>query len=714
MLRKINTILFLLRSDHRHNSGGDVVQAKTTAAEFRRRGYVVDILAFNEVRDWKKYDLIQVFNLGRPAEIIPVFSHGIPVYLFSIWVDFYELDLRFRRGFIRFVARASGRFGWEYIKVLGRWLRRQTPFPGWRYVFLGHKKSMQYVLNRVHAAFASTHHEWNRIEQYFDVEIEKSVIPLGVNVPTYHDNPVVESDSICFAGYIEPRKGVLELIRVCNRRGWILHVFGRPSAGNASYAQKCEQEAGPTVFFHGHCPQEEYHEKLRTCRVVALPSWFETTGLSALEAAFLGKSVVVGDGGDTREVFRDFAFYAKPGDENALEQAIEQAMNYQQDQRAVEHFRAFGMTQHADALISQYKKIRVLIMGTRGVPNRYGGFEALAEALAVHHSGYSVDLSILQPRDHPFSESYFEGARLVRVSNPENVLGTFGQFFYDLFGILEARKRRFDVWLHLGYTSNTLWWFLWSKKAVQVSNMDGLEWKRSKYSKFVRLFLRWAERKAAELSDYLIADHPAIAQYLRETYQRNSSIIAYGADAVRPADFSSVDHLEKYDMLMARMEPENHVHTILEAHTQVDNAPPIIVLGGISNAYARKLQKDFPESSRVLWLGGIYDQGVVERLRRGARYYFHGHSVGGTNPSLVQAMASGCTIVAHDNVFNRGVLGDKAQMYFKTSAELKDFLSQNRAVTKVDYQGLFSDWNTIAEAYFQLFAEVCTPRVRER
>jgi glycosyltransferase involved in cell wall biosynthesis len=713
LLSTKKNILFLLRTDHLHNTGGDVVQARTTAAYLQKFGYHVDVLTYHEVKDWSKYHRIQVFNVGRPAEIIPVLQKGIPVYLFTIWVDFYHLDVTRLSGFKRFIAKMSGAFGWEYLKTFARWTKNQVPFPGWRYLFTGHRRSMQYVLDRVAGAFASTENEWQRLSEHFELPPVREVVPLGVDVSHISDvSQRIEPHSVCFGGYIEPRKGVLELIRVCNKRGWKLHVFGKPSKQNIAYFDQCKKEAGANVIFHGYQSREAYLQQVIRSAVVALPSWFETTGLAALEAACLEKPVVVGRGGDTAEVFGDYAHYVDPGNEAQLEAQIEKAFSWTPTEASRKHFAQFSMKAHAEALSKFYQKKRVILLGTRGVPNQYGGFEALAEALAQHINSADLELWIQQPNDHIYKESKFEHAHLLQVNNPENALGTFGQFFYDLNAILAARRKTFDLWVHLGYTSNTLWHFLWAKHATHISNMDGLEWQRSKYHPLVQRFLRWAERRAVKSSHFLIADHPAIAAYLREKYQRESTLIAYGADEQMVAEEGPADHLPVYDMLMARMEPENHVHLVVEAHARASDAPPLVVVGALNNGYARKLQKRFPSSERLIWLGGVYDSGVVERLRKNCRLYFHGHSAGGTNPSLVQAMASSCRIVAHDNPFNKGVLGDKALAYFSSMEDVMSILDTSIPSESVDFSGSYAQWIEISEQYETLFRRVLNGNFR--
>ncbi|MCC5916680.1 MAG: DUF1972 domain-containing protein [Cryomorphaceae bacterium] len=345
--------------------------------------------------------------------------------------------------------------------------------------------------------------------------------------------------------------------------------------------------------------------------------------------------------------------------------------------------------------------MRIAILGTRGIPNQYGGFEELAEHLAEHLSQDGHLVTVYQTHNHSYHQKEYKGATLISRFNPEVFLGTFGQFFYDLFCLLHARRQNFDICLHLGYTSNTLWYWLWPKGAKHISNMDGLEWKRSKYAPLVQRFLGWAEKIAATKSDHCIADHPVIAEYVNKTYGVQPTIIGYGATHIEPSKQlpSKLSGVKSFDLLMARMEPENHVHTILEAHAN-GGIRPLVICGNTRNSYSRQLLKKYPPSEMRIWLGGVYDKSVAARLRRDCSLYFHGHSVGGTNPSLIQAMASGCAIVAHENPFNRTVIGENALGYFADKNDLESTMKEAQP-QRVKYD--VPDWQSISDAYAACF-----------
>src|SRR5690554_1377767 len=160
--------------------------------------------------------------------------------------------------------------------------------------------------------------------------------------------------------------------------------------------------------------------------------------------------------------------------------------------------------------------MKIAILGTRGIPNYHGGFEQFAEFFSEYLVNNNIDVYVYCSSTHLYKDNTFKNIKLIRCSDPENKIGTIGQFIYDFNCIVDARKRKFDVILQLGYTSNSIWYFLLPKKPVIITNMDGLEWKRTKYSKIVRRFLLFAEKLAVKHSDYLISDSIGIQQFLKE------------------------------------------------------------------------------------------------------------------------------------------------------------------------------------------------------
>ena len=168
--------------------------------------------------------------------------------------------------------------------------------------------------------------------------------------------------------------------------------------------------------------------------------------------------------------------------------------------------------------------MKIAILGTRGIPNYYGGFEQFAEFFSVYLAEKGHDVFCYNSHNHKYQESTFKGVNIIHKNDPEHKMGTVGQFIYDYNCIMDSRKRDFDIILQLGYTSNSIWWFLLPKKPIIITNMDGIEWKRSKYSKPVQQFLRFAERLAAKSSDHLISDSLGIQSFLEKRYNKKSCL----------------------------------------------------------------------------------------------------------------------------------------------------------------------------------------------
>jgi len=322
--------------------------------------------------------------------------------------------------------------------------------------------------------------------------------------------------------------------------------------------------------------------------------------------------------------------------------------------------------------------MKIGILGTRGVPNFHGGFEQFAEFFSVYLAENNHEVYVYNSSTHPYKEEDFKGVKIIHCNDPEDKIGTAGQFIYDFNCIIDSRKRNFDVLLQLGYTSNSIWRRLLSKKTTVVTNMDGLEWKRSKYSSKVQKFLKYAESLAVKSSDFLIADSIGIQSYLKKQYQVDSKYIAYGAEIFNTPDINILKeyNLEsyKYNMLIARLEPENNIETILDGVAKSSNKTPFVVVGKHDvNKFGLYLKDKFKEHTHIRFQGGIYNLEHLNNLRHFSNLYFHGHSVGGTNPSLLEAMASNSLIIANDNEFNKSILQENA-FYFNNPQDVKHYI----------------------------------------
>ena len=361
-------------------------------------------------------------------------------------------------------------------------------------------------------------------------------------------------------------------------------------------------------------------------------------------------------------------------------------------------------------------KLRIAILGTRGIPNNYGGFEHISEYVSegLVKRGYGV--TVYNSHKHPYQETTWNGVEIRHCYDPEYLIGASGQFVYDLNCLLDARKQHFDVILIMGYTSSSIWGKLYPADSTIITNMDGLEWRRSKYARPVQTFLKYAEKLAVKYSQFYISDSLVIKSYLGEKYKINSRYIPYGADLFSEEEREQVEtgeaQKEDYFLLMARMEPENNIETILEGFNNSNSQRKFKVLGDTSNRFGKFITHKFKNDGRIEFKGSIYDTAKVRSLQNNSYLYFHGHSVGGTNPSLLEAMASEALIAAHNNPFNKSVLNADA-FYFSDAKEVRSIVETvqrkgpektmvSNNLHKIKYQ---FNWEKIIDEYEAFIVE---------
>lgn len=353
----------------------------------------------------------------------------------------------------------------------------------------------------------------------------------------------------------------------------------------------------------------------------------------------------------------------------------------------------------------------VRIMGIRGVPAAHGGFETFAERLSLYLAsrGWRVVVYCQSAGDSGVRTDVWRG--IERVHIPVRQRGALGTVVFDLLAILHARRSK-DQCLTLGYNTAIFFAILRLYGIRNVVNMDGIEWARAKWGLTARTWFWVNEKLGCWLGDHLIADHPEIGVHLRRISRtKRMDVIPYGGDVVDDADVARLSSLGLvsggFATVIARPEPENSVLEIVSAFSRRDRGLKLVVLGAYDDRidYHRRVRA--AASHEVLFLGAIYDRSVLAALRRYSRYYVHGHQVGGTNPSLVEALAARNAVIAHDNPFNRWVAGDGA-VYFSDEAGCAnhldrlsastDDLGQMRVRAFSRYTECFT-WQRVLEAY---------------
>lgn len=319
--------------------------------------------------------------------------------------------------------------------------------------------------------------------------------------------------------------------------------------------------------------------------------------------------------------------------------------------------------------------MEVFIAGTRGIPNRYGGFEQFAEKLSALLVQKGLKVSVFNPHTHEFRGEEINGVKIIRVKNYERFLGVFGTLLYDYHCLRRAYRQKDAVVLLCGYGSAFLASCFFRKHINKtIVHMDGLEWQRSKWNRFSRWVLKRMERNTALNFPHLVVDHPVLKEYYQGEYGVGTHVIAYGAEISEPGRYDKEHYL-----VIARLEPENNVAMIIDGYLRAGVKEKLVVVGDLSTRHAKKILKKYGKEEKIVFAGGIFDPEKLRELRQKSILYFHGHSVGGTNPSLLEAMGDGCLIACHDNVFNRFVLGENG-LFFKSSEEICEIILKKRMI----------------------------------
>lgn len=327
--------------------------------------------------------------------------------------------------------------------------------------------------------------------------------------------------------------------------------------------------------------------------------------------------------------------------------------------------------------------MNVLILGTRGIPAQYGGFETFAENFSRYlvARGHSVVVYCQSDTEGAPRREIWQGIELVQIYGGSGPRGTIA---FDLACVRDAVTRP-GIILTLGYNTAVFSLLYWLHRRRTLMNMDGIEWRREKWSPIQRLWLRINEFAGAKLSTHLIADHPGIAGHLERLVNRDKiTMIPYGADrtdrcCMKPACslLSTVGLVaNEYALIIARPEPENSLLEMVQAFSTRPRGIRLAVLGNYDPAnsvYHRKVMDS--ASPEVLFLGPVYHSSLLSALRCNALLYLHGHRVGGTNPALVEALSTQNAILAHDNIFNSWVAGP-GSAYFKDAADLDLLLDE--------------------------------------
>lgn len=372
-----------------------------------------------------------------------------------------------------------------------------------------------------------------------------------------------------------------------------------------------------------------------------------------------------------------------------------------------------------------HKYNNISIIGSRGIPNNYGGFEKFTEILstALVKKDVHVLVSCEKNRDLNMIDEYCGVKLFFFPLNPpsKGYLRNLYEFVYDAYSLYVA-SRKSDVVYMLGYSAAFLFFIPKLFGKTLWVNPDGIEWKRNKFNILIKGLLKVTEKLAFFWADEIIADSIEIKKYIKFTHNHDSHFIAYGVgdipeivwDTKKLPDILKgvINENSSYWLAVARLEPENNIHLIIDAYLKSKVDIPLIIIGNFaSDKYEEKIKNRLIKSSKnIIFTGGIYDQLTLNMLRQNCFAYIHGHSVGGTNPSLLEIMSMKKVILAHGNAFNKEVCGDTA-IYFNDVNELQEKMEaitekmenfvqlQNESYNRVKEE---YSWNKIVDSYLKL------------
>lgn len=366
------------------------------------------------------------------------------------------------------------------------------------------------------------------------------------------------------------------------------------------------------------------------------------------------------------------------------------------------------------------RTLEIAMIGTRGVPAAYGGFETAVEEVGrrLVERGHAVTV---YTRGSDQREREYLGMRVVHLpALRQKQLETLS---HTGLSALHAITRKAPDAAFVFNAANSPFVPLLRGRGIPVAlHMDGLEWKRSKWGARGRAYYRWAEEFGVRSADALIADAPGIADYYTEEFGVPTELIRYGAPILEGAPVDGIRALDlnpgAYHLVVARFEPENHVLEIVEGYRASRATAPLVVVGSAPYAaeYTQRIRAAADGDPRIRLLGGVFDQDLLDALYVHARTYVHGHSVGGTNPSLLRAMGAGTAVIAWDVNFNRETLGELGWFFESASEAERHFTSLEDDSTQVPVLSAavraraeeFFRWDDVATAYEKLAARIAS------
>ncbi len=359
--------------------------------------------------------------------------------------------------------------------------------------------------------------------------------------------------------------------------------------------------------------------------------------------------------------------------------------------------------------------MKIAILGTRGVPARYGGFETFAEEVGKRMVAKGHEVCVYcRSGYYPKKQEEYLGMRLVYI--PEIKWKFFETIFHTFLSLLHAVKKRFDI-IFICNVANSILLpvpLVFGRKTVM--HVDGLDWKRQKWNLFGKKYYEFSEWVACLFPGVLIADSHGIEKYYQRRYGRKLHYVSYGANITISRDASILDSFKlkpgEYFLQITRFEPENNPLLSVKAFSNVSTDKKLVMVGGAKYGYGYSARIFSVHDKRILRLGFIYDKNTIRELQANAYAYIHGNEVGGTNPGLLQAMAAGCFVISRDVAFNREVLCDAGIYYKRDEQDLKKkltwVLEHPEEKKELGQKGQeiikkYHSWDSVVSGYEKLF-----------
>lgn len=355
-------ILFISRSTLWSTAGGDTVQIEQTAAALRRLDICVDIKCTGDpaIR-YGDYQLIHFFNIIRPADIlVHIERSGLPYVVSPVYVEYDQINSLLPTSFLQRSLSLLSKNGQEYLKCIARAVKNNERIASPKYIYWGHKRSIEYILHHCAMLLPNSQSEYERIKRDFNSAGAYTTIPNAVDTQRFcmDENINRKNLSVLCVARFEPRKNQLQLIRALKDTPFRLTLAGNIAPNHRKYYEQCRASAGSNVCFLDFISHDTLPDLYRKHKVHILASWFETTGLSSLEAAACGCNIVITDKGDTKAYFGQHAIYCDPGDDKSILAAVRQAMSEETDIDFIRYIdKHYSWEAAAGMTLAAYKKV---------------------------------------------------------------------------------------------------------------------------------------------------------------------------------------------------------------------------------------------------------------------------------------------------------------------------------------------------------------------